>query len=335
MSSQTPGRVRAERVGPTTGKSGDRRGWQPSLDARSATFEAAIETLLEPALGELREAEEIVVVPDAHYPYHPSSGMITDPAVVDAVLGHLDRETAASLSVAGSSDERIAFDRTAAHVDYTSVCDRRSAELRDLSTEPDAWAEVSIPDGEGGEDAIAITVPEALLEATVVVVPTLRPTRDGPVAGAMRALGRHVESEAESGRAAYAATQAAAPALALLDATTIFGGEPFAGDALLAGEPAGVDAVGADLLDRSSGADGALSAAFAGDGVSVRVEGGALAELSDDAPSGELPPADETHPAVSLAYGLYATVSGDAVPPQLAQETTTADETTAESEGSS
>lgn len=307
--------VRAERTDAATVGGG----WCPDVEARMEATDRAVRTLLEPALDRLRGADDIVVVADARYPFHPSSGTVTDPAVVGSLLAQLRRETDASLSVAGESDERMAFERTAATLGYPAALERSEASLLDLSTVDDARVL-----GEVAADDIEIAVPEPLLEATVVVVPTLRPTREGPIAGAMRTLGRHAtvvggpgEESASDGRVADAITRAVEPALALLDATTAFAGEPHAAETLLAGEPAVVDAVGADLIDRSAADDEALTLALGPGETSIRVDGADAAALRAELPTGELPPPDDTHPAVSAAYGLYARVAGDAVPPQL------------------
>lgn len=291
----------------------ERRGWSPDIDARMAALESPVRDVLGPALETLADADRITVVPDAHYPFHPSSGMVTDPAVVGSIVARLERRTDAEIAVAGASDERISFDRTAAYLGYASLLERFDATLVDLTDEPRTDDSYTI-DGR----PVPLSVPDRLAESAVVVAPSLRPTEGGPVAGAMRTLGSLVDGDAASSRVSVAATRVVDPAVAVLDATTAYGGDPVAANTLFAGSAHAVDAVATSLLGRSVEADEALEIGR-GDEGPVAVEGGDIdfERLRDRIPAGELPPADETHPAVSTAYRVYAAVAGDAVPPQL------------------
>ncbi|UHQ95337.1 DUF362 domain-containing protein [Haloterrigena alkaliphila] len=299
----------------------DRRGgWFTDADRRLETVEPPVRSVLEPYASSLTATERITLVPDAHYPFHPSSGMITDPVVVAAVAATLEDWTDADVAVAGASDDRIAFDRTADYLAYESALEGVDAGLVDLAEES-RRDEVVTVDG----DAVSASIPERLLESTVVAVPTLRPTEAGPVAGGMRALGRLVTSVADADQTAVAATRAVDPALSVLDATTAYGGDPIAADALFAGPTPAVDAVGSSLLGRSIEEDPALRVAL-DDDPAITVERSAddsdgvdLTALRRRLPDGELPPPDDTNPAVTTAYRLYAAVAGDAVPPQLEQ----------------
>ncbi|RKD97357.1 DUF362 domain-containing protein [Halopiger aswanensis] len=306
---------------------GDRRGsWIPDLDARMATFEEPVQALLESALSDetdLETADEITLVPDAHYPFHPSTGMVTDPAVVGALVAALEDRTDADIAVAGATDEIIDLERTGQYLGYRGLLERFDAELVDLAddAEPrtDAVREV---DGR----SVSVSVPTRLVRGTVVTVPTLRPTEAGRVAGGMRRLGDLVDSAADSETAAVAATRAIDPALSVTDATTAYGTDPYAADALFAGPAPGVDALGASLFGDATDDDPVLRLTAETDDEPITVERvGADADdlefdaLRDRLAGAELPPSDETHPAVTTAYRLYAAVGGDAVPPQLEQ----------------
>lgn len=297
-----------------------RGGWESDTDRRLASLESPIRSVLEPHASSLTATDRITLVPDAHYPFHPSTGMITDPAVVASIAGRLEQWTDADVAVAGATDDRIAFDRTADYLGYRSVLERVDADLVDLAEESRRNTVATVD-----EETISLSVPERLLESTVVVVPTLRPTEAGPVAGGMRTLEALVTTASESERTAVAATRAIEPALAVLDATTAYAGDPMAADALFAGPTPAVDATGSSLLERSIEEDPALRTVFDGDDPSITVERAAgesaadvdLTALRRRLPDGDLPPRDDTHPAVSTAYRLYAAVAGDAVPPQL------------------
>ncbi|WP_049923631.1 DUF362 domain-containing protein [Halopiger djelfimassiliensis] len=296
----------------------DRRdGWEPDVDARLAALESPVRDLLAPRLESLA-ADRITIVPDVHYPFHPSTGMVTDPAVTGAAVAVLEERTDADVAVAGASDEYIDLERTAAYLGYDDLLDRFDATLVDCAAADAINTVVEI-----GDESLAVSVPTRLREGAVVVVPTLRPTADGPIAGGMRTLARLVDGPDESPIGPVAATRAVEPTVAVLDATTTYGGRPYAADTLFAGPPAAVDAVGTALLERSPEDDDALRVALSDDGTAVAVEGSGtdagfdLAAMRARLPAGELPPSDETHPAVSAAYRLYAALGGDAVPPQL------------------
>ncbi|MFC6718270.1 hypothetical protein ACFQGT_11575 [Natrialbaceae archaeon GCM10025810] len=320
-----------------------RGGWNPSVDARIEELEPRIVDLLDGRrrddggarsddrrwIDSLRDAERIAIVPDAHYPFHPSSGVVTDPAVVGALARVLERETRADLAVAGGGDEHTSFGQTVAYLGYPDALEGTDADLVDLADEPrenilvDLEAEGLLlgddADSDGGDPnpLVPLSVPERLLADEVIVVPTLRPTEAGPVAGAMRTLARHVEGPPEPSTVAVAATSAIDPTCALLDATVAYGGDPHATGRLFCGRPSAADAVGATLLDRPLEDDEALRRALRSDGTSVLVEGCDVDALADRIPDGDLPPRTGTHPAVSLAYRTYAAVAGDAVPPQM------------------
>ncbi|MFD1564305.1 DUF362 domain-containing protein [Haloarchaeobius amylolyticus] len=306
----SPASVRAAAV-ETAGRRG---GWVPDVDARLAALESPVRDVLDSSLGTLADADRITLVPDAHYPFHPSSGMVTDPAVIGAMVALLEDETDTEIAVAGASDDTIAFDRTADYLGYTSLLERFDATLVDLA------AESRVDEGYTVDGTpVMFSIPERLVESAVVVVPSLRPTADGPVAGAMRTLADFVDSSGAPDQAlsSVAATRVLEPAVAVVDATTAYGGEPVAADVLFSGAPSAVDAVASSLLGRSLETDDALKTVRE-DEEPVSVDGAVdFDRLRARIPDGELPPPDDPHPAVSTAYRVYAAVAGDAVPPQL------------------
>ncbi|ELY54707.1 hypothetical protein C491_18944 [Natronococcus amylolyticus DSM 10524] len=292
-----------------------RGGWRPTVDARLARLESAVGAVLEPHRKRLANADRVTLAPDAHYPFHPSTGVVTDPAVVGAVAAWLDRELEIDLVVVGRSDDRIAFERTASYLGYDRLAERFDAALVDLADVP-TRNEYRAVDGR----SVALSVPKPLLESTVIVVPSLRPTEEGTAAGAVRTLGRLVTSGADSTRAAVAATRTVDPDLAVLDGTVAYGDDPVATNVLLSGSAPAVDAVATSLLGRDVDADVALSLLLSDAERPVAVEnpdGVDLSGIRERLAGGRLPPSDDTHPAVSSAYRLYAVASGDAVPPQL------------------
>ncbi|ELY84844.1 hypothetical protein [Natrialba taiwanensis] len=313
------------------------RHWNPDIDARMAAYEPSVEDVLSPTLDALSTTNpgRITLVPDMHYPFHPSTGMVTDPALVGATLSLLDDRTDAELAVAGTSSATITFERTTDYLGYPSLVARTGAELVDCSDD-DLERERYVLTND--DHAVAVSVPVRLRESAVITVPTLRPTDAGAFAGGRRTLARLVDAVADAAATAVAATRAIDPRGSLLDATTAYGESPYAANTLFAGPTPAVDTLGASLLGRSSTADrtsaAELEAMGAADSDSelstVRVTpiGTAadasdvdfeqhLATLRERLDGASLPPSDATHPAVSAAYRLYAAVGGDAVPPQL------------------
>lgn len=296
----------------------DRRGgWRPGIDTRMATLESPIASLLDRHRESIAAVDRATIAPDVHYPFHPSTGMVTDPAVVGAIAAWFDRETDTDLAVVGRSDERIAFGRTASYLGYERVLDRFGTDVVDVADESVPQRnEYRAADGR----SVALSVPEPLLDRTVIVVPTLRPSADGSAGSAMRTLASLVNCTADPARTAVAATRAIDPELVVLDGTIAYGNDPVAANVLLSGSVPAVDAVGTSLLGRETDENDALSTLLEESETPVTVENpeeADLASIREQLSGGQLPPTDETHPAVSAAYRIYAAASGDAVPPQL------------------
>ncbi|MCU4742711.1 DUF362 domain-containing protein [Halobacteria archaeon AArc-m2/3/4] len=301
-------------------------GWSPNTGERCERFAEPIRTLLDRlAVGERIEGADTdgtVVVPDVHYPFHPSTGMVADPAVVGALVEALERASPGrDVAVAGSSTH-LGFERTVDYLGYPSALERvRRVSAGDVPiidlTESTCVGRTVHVDGE----RVSVSIPAPLVDRTVLVAPSLRPTRAGPVAGAMRTLGRCLAGGGDAGaepETAVAATRAVDPAGALLDATTAYAGHPVAAGALLAGECVSIDAVAADLLGRDPAADAVLQFATGTESFPVSVDGLAYHDLHSRLPSGgTLPATGDPHPAITRAYRLYAAASGDVVPPQL------------------
>ncbi|RQG91248.1 DUF362 domain-containing protein [Natrarchaeobius halalkaliphilus] len=312
-----------DRVRVAAGTGLDHGGWRPDVDARMAVLEPPIRRLLDANTEALTEADRITLVPDVHYPFHPSTGMVTDPAVVGAIASYLRSRGDADLVVAGASGERIEFDRTLAYLGYPELLERFDAEPVDLVRDEPRTNEIVCVDGR----SVPFSVPATLGESTVIVVPTLRPTEEGPVAGGMRTLAAADERTVDPDVTAVAATRVVDPVLSVLDATTAYGSDPHAANAIFAGSTPSVDAVGASLLEREIEDDRALELAFEDGPETItleRVGAGAdrvdVEDIRERLGGGELPPTGTMHPAVTAAYRLYATVGRDAVPPQIEGE---------------
>lgn len=249
----------------------------------------------------------VVVVPDAHYPFHPSTGQVTHPAVIEAVcraLGPVAGDI--SVLVAGSDhvdDESVAewlgYPRLAADTGCTLLTPANCERTAETVTVDDRQVRVSLP--------------RPLVETTVVNVPTLRGTGEGGLAGGMATLGRLADHDGPAAERAVAATRAVAPARTLLDGTWVYAGRPHRARFLLAGaDPGDVDRVGATLLGVEE--PPALQH-WAGSSDRPAVDGLSVPALAAELPDGRGSSGDSD--LLERGYRLYARLSGDLYPPQV------------------
>lgn len=257
-------------------------------------------------------SNEVLVVADAPYPFHPSTGLVTDPAVAGAVANALRTAGATAVSVALAGGPHADRDRTQALLGYETVIEH--CDLEWVNPEPGTDRHICHWTGEDGPTWFS--VPTDLLDRTVVVVPSLRPTRTNEVAGALRTVARAIDPGLPDA-ATIAAADVVEPALAILDATTAYADGPRTPGVLVAGGPPWVDAVATRLLDGALEDDPVLDSALEPDERTVTCSGVDIEALGDGLPVGRYPTRTTPGPLVSACYRLYATVTGDAVPPQF------------------
>jgi len=288
-----------------------------SLDA--AAVGEAVATLAEPLLDALAGADRVAIVPDVHYPYHPSTGMTTNPAVVGGLLSVLaSRRPDAECVLAVRSGPEIDTRRTVGYLGFDDVADTHGAEIAVLDG-------ASSPDGETSSEGRSVPAP--LSDAAVVPVPSARIDGPLPLFGCLALLARAAGADPTDASSVARAVEAVGPAGAVVDATYTFTGEPARARALLAGDDVatvehalarllGVDtddipgfAAAARVTD-SADRSAHRSAASSVDGLDVDGLAAAL-------PDGELPASTDPHRLVRAGYRLYTRVSGDVYPPQL------------------
>lgn len=257
----------------------------------------------------LRRADDlpVVVVPDTHYPFHPSTGQVTNPAVVAAVCRALEPVADAVTVFVGGS----------AHADAGSVAEwlgyrRLAADTGFELLTPADCERVERPVAVGDRQE-RVSLPAPLVEAAVVNVPTLRRADDGGMAGGLANLGRLADHDGPTADRAVAATRAVAPARTLLDGTWVYAGRPHRARFLLAGEdPGAVDRVGATLLGVEETPAlrrcEAVPDQPAVDGLSVPALAAELPAGEGDSGGSDL---------LERGYRLYARLSGDCSPPQV------------------
>lgn len=252
----------------------------------------------------------VVLAPDLHYPYHPSTGTVTNPDTVSAVVDHLlgSVEAVDGVEIARSATAWSDDVSCATYLGYDRLVTRSDVEYFDADAEPQVSRTVSV-----GDQETVVTAPERLLE-NALVVPTLRRREGETLAGcfdrlAATALGRDPTPFETSSFAV-----AADPIGAVLDATYSYVGAPHRTRALLASShPLEVERVTAYLLGLGRQA---LPAGAADDGRPARIRGLDIDELSDALPDESI---SENSPSklMKSGYRLYTRITGDRVPPQL------------------
>lgn len=196
----------------------------PDLDAEA--IDRGLEDLLGNRTARLERADRVLLLPDTHYPHHPSTGLVTNPAVVGALAGLLDT----TVGIGVPEGARIDAGRVGRYLGYEAVAARTGAEIVDLGAATRVERRVRFVDG-----TRSVAVPEPLLQDTLIVVPTARRDRRFGVAAGMVTLGRAVT--AEPARAdMIAALRLCWPALGILDATYTYTDEPRRSRILAAGD---------------------------------------------------------------------------------------------------
>ena len=255
-------------------------------------------------------AGRVVLVPDLHYPYHPSTGTVTNPDTVSALVDHLleseagvDHVEIARAATAWSDDPSCAT-----YLGYDGLVERSDVEYFDAADGPQVSRTVSV-----GEQETVVTAPERLLDRSLVV-PTLRRREEPTLAGCFDRLAAAALSRDPTAFEVNAFAAAADPVGALLDATYSYAGAPRRTRTLLAStDPLEVERVAAYLLGLSRDA---LPTGAASDGRPARVRGLDVRELADELPNESI---DEGSPSALLksGYRQYARLTGDQLPPQL------------------
>lgn len=276
------------------------------------TNQRALKESVAELLAPYRDAvagSSIVVVPDVHYPFHPSTGLVTNPDVVAAVVDDLQSTAGGDVVVGCRSGSMLS---TAASI-RTLGYGRRDIEVVDLDEVDTARRPVELHDGSMEAD-----VPRPLVEDTVVVVPSLRTDDDLGLALAMPTLGRAVLPDATTAEEIWSAVTLCSPAVTLVDASYTYLGTPRASKFLLSGaDIVAVDAAVASVVGQTpSYLDGRAVRDL---GATSAVDGFSLQEAAAELPTRQAGPAGQPGSLMRTGYRLYARLSGDAIPPQFLQ----------------
>lgn len=261
------------------------------------------------------DGDRVVVVPDANYPFHPSTGMVTNPEVVESVCRAIDLDsTEVLLLVAGSE---FTDDQSVAEwLGYRSLTTEFDVTLTTPSVCKTTQSVVDV-----GDRQVEVSLPAPLVENPVVNVPTLRLESDSGIHGAMVNLGRLAKGEGSRAERTVAATAVVDPRFTLLDGTYVYVDQSHRGSFLVAGEdPVALDCFGAELLGNDVTDVPYLDIAGSEE-TPVEVDGLSVPTLARELPDGP-PPSSGSGPSTFLrsGYQLYARLSGDLLPPQVLDE---------------
>lgn len=250
----------------------------PNTDV--STLETAIEASVSDWNSFIERTERVLLLPDTHYPFHFSTGMVTAPTAVRAACRLVERTgTGTEVVVGCTGGEHADPELSGRFLGYERLAEEEDAELRHL------------PVGEKSDFA----------DGTAVLnLPTVRSESDGTVAENLRrAFGSRGEAAAPG------------PVRSVLDGTYSYTGTPQR--SLFVATSDDTDALNrwvVELLSEPSDVEGvepvsesrAVSTADLRSRFSVSRSQGAPDVLDD---------------AMSAGYRLYGRLTGDAVPPQF------------------
>ncbi|MWG33193.1 hypothetical protein [Halomarina oriensis] len=250
------------------------------------------------------DLDEALVVPDCHYPFHPSTGMVTNPDVVEALVEAL----AASADVTLALPDSEWVQNAPSMLGYEDVADRTGADTLALGEAETVERVVRTDD-----ERHTVTVPAPLDERPVVAVPTLR--ADPDLAAAMVTV-----AEAATGSRAttdvVAASAVVDPDFVLLDGTYTYTGAPHRARFLVAGTDApAVDRAVAPVAGLKPKQVPYLRPFGVG---REAIEGLHAEDLAAELPHETTDPNGGEMPEImGTGFRLYAKVTGDLVPPQF------------------
>ena len=248
--------------------------------------------------------DDVLLLPDCHYSYHPSTGMVTNPDVVEALIEALASTTDVTLALPASEWVEDA----PSLLGYDGLADRTGVETLALGESDTVERTVRIDDARH-----TVAVPAPLDEQTVVAVPTLR--ADPGLAAAMVTLGQGATGSRET-RDVVAASAVVDPEFVLLDGTYTYTGAPHKGRFLVAGTDApSVDRAVAPITGLKPSDVPYLRPFGVG---REAIEGLHTEDLAAELPHEATDPdGGDPHPAMGAGFRLYAKVTGDLVPPQF------------------
>lgn len=239
----------------------------------------------------------VLLVPDVHYPSHPSTGLVTNPDVVAELAELLDGDVAIGLP----SSEAIDGPRAGRYLGYESVAARTGADLVTLDAAGRVHRRIRF-----AGTTVSLQIPERLLARSVVVVPTARREATRGVAAGMVTLAQAVTPD-PSRLETIAAMRACWPEWSVLDATYAYTTTPQQMDVLAASD---------DVFELSLTAAALLDVPRS-DVPHLRTRKSPPSPLEWLASAVPGPDSGGGDGLVDDGYRLYARLTGDLVPPQM------------------
>lgn len=266
--------------------------------------------------------DTVVVVPDAFYPYHESTGLVTNLDVVEAVSTEIAAQVDDVL-VLPAVGNPTATGTVLDLLGYDTLGEPSNVTVRPLPACQTVQRRLRLPGGHTAPKTVEVDLPRVLVDSPVVTVPTLRNSPGDVLAGSMRTLELLVDQPGttpdQRWRSAAAITDLVDPDLSVLDGTYVYAGRPHRGRFVAAGsDPVAVDALGAFLLEAGR-RDVPELREHGWEGGYKYVDGFSSDALRQQLPN-EDPPTPDEEGLMEKGYRLYARLSGDVLPPQVLPE---------------
>ena len=248
-------------------------------DTDVPTLETALDAMTADWGPFLDAADRVLLLPDTHYPFHFSTGLVTAPAVVRAACRLVERGTDATAVIGCTGGEHADPERCGRFLGYERLAEEEGVELRHLPAD-------------GGEP---------LPDGTAVFnLPTVRTGEGGTASANLR-------------RAFGSAAEAPGPVRSVLDGTYSYTGTPQRSLFVAASRDVGdLDRWVVDLLSEPNDVDAEGVEPVA---EPRAVSTADLRERFGVPRSFDVP--DALDDAMGAGYRLYGRLTGDAVPPQF------------------
>jgi len=249
---------------------------------------------------------------DGRYPYHPSTGLVTNPIVVEAVIEALKiRDIDVSLWC--PSGGQFTAEQCVSYLGYDELLDRTGVELADAEDGSTVERTVRVEN-----ETITLSLADSLVSGTVVAMPTLKRLPPAPPATGMELTARASLGHEPSTDEVSSAAIICKPTLTILDGTYAFSNRPSSPEILLASSDVMTLDRAVAWLTGVSSADVPYLETWGLEDGTPPVEGVEIDAIRESLQTSENDAL--TQPPSRMAeygYRLYSRVSDDLVPPQF------------------
>lgn len=273
----------------------------------------AVERPLESIQPEFDTANDIVVIPDTHYPFHPSTGLVTNPDLIRAVLCELNALTnGCRLSIGCASADAESVDRIAQYLNYEGIANEFDADLIDLHAVRRVRHSQTTAD-----TSCEVEMPQLMDDGTVINIPTLRIDSGKKPTTEMANLTRATDVSGNDSENLTFVSRLCSPVLTILDGTYTYTGHPHKSEFLLTAKDFGaIEESTRELLDINTRKTLNVHDSEPMN-ITYELVGTTVDELANSLPNSASDKSILSEDMMAKAYRLYARLSGDAVPPQF------------------